>query len=133
NAGCGGATPDLCGSASDTGTSPSGVDKVEVSIQRAIDSNYWNGSSWVAAPTWNLASGTSSWSYGFSPAADDSYTVLSRATDKATNLETPGAGISFLVDETAPSSSASSPQYSTSTSITVSYSASDPGFFPSGL
>ena len=133
NAGCGGTTPDVCGSASDTGTSPSGVDKVEVSIQRASDSKYWDGSTWVAAATWNLASGTTSWSYGFSPAADESYAVVSRATDKATNEETPGSGISFLVDDTAPSSSASSPQYSTSTSITVTYSANDPGFFPSGL
>jgi hypothetical protein len=133
NAGCGGATPDVCGSASDAGTSPSGVDKVEVSIQRASDSNYWNGSAWQAGAAWNLASGTTSWSYGFSPAADESYTVVSRATDKATNAETPGSGISFLIDDAAPSSSASSPDYSTSTSITVTYSASDPGFFPSGL
>ena len=63
---------------------------------------YWNGSSWQSGQAWNLASGTTSWSYGFSPASDDTYTVVSKATDNATNVETPGAGHSFTIDKTAP-------------------------------
>src|SRR6185437_3177240 len=131
--GCADATPDVCGSANDSGTSPSGVAKVELTIQRASDSQYWNGSTWQPAPAWNLASGTTSWSYGFSPAADDVYTVVSRATDKATNVETPGAGISFTIDDLAPTSAASVPDYETSPGFNVSYSANDGGSFPSGL
>src|SRR6185437_5898297 len=131
--GCADATPDVCGSANDSGTSPSGVAKVELTIQRASDSQYWNGSSWQAAPAWNLASGTTSWSYGFTPAADNQYTVISKATDKATNVETPGAGHSFIVDDLAPSSSNNNDHAWHNADYTVHLSASDPGFFPSGV
>ena len=125
--------PRTSASANDAGTSPSGVAKVEVSIQRASDSQYWNGSSWQAAPAWNLASGTTSWSYGFSPAADNQYTVVSKATDKATNVETPGAGHSFKVDDLAPTSSDNADANWHNSAVTVHLSASDPGFFPSGV
>ena len=89
NNGCADATPDVCGSPPTRHLASSGVDKVEVSIQRAIRLQYWNGSSWQAGQAWNLASGTTSWSYGFTPASDDTYTVVSKATDNATNAETP--------------------------------------------
>ena len=132
NAGCGGVTPDVCGSATDPGTSPSGLDKVEVAIQRA-NGQYWNGVTWQGGIVWNTASGTTSWSYGFSPAADDTYTVTSRATDKATNVESPSGSHTFTIDDTPPTSSASSPGYATSPSFSVSYLAADPGVNPSGL
>ena len=132
NAGCGGVTPDVCGSATDPGTSPSGLDKVEVAIQRA-NGQYWNGVTWQGGIVWNTASGTTNWSYGFSPAADDTYTVTSRATDKATNVESPSGSHTFTIDDTPPTSSASSPAYATSPSFSVSYLAADPGVNPSGL
>ena len=88
---------------------------------------------WQGGIVWNTASGTTSWSYGFSPAADDTYTVTSRATDKATNVESPSGSHTFTIDDTPPTSSASSPGYATSPSFSVSYLAADPGVNPSGL
>src|SRR2546430_9115846 len=57
-----------------------------------------------------------------------SYDFYTRATDKAGNLEAAPAGpdSSTLVDTRDPTSSASSPAYSTSTSFTLGYTASDP-------
>src|SRR5213079_1964889 len=106
-AGCSTASiDDVCGSASDSGGA--GLDKVDVRIQRASDSKYWDGSSWQVGIAWNLASGTTSWSYAFSP-GQDVYTVISRATDQAGNVETPGAGNTFTIDTTPPTSSVSFP------------------------
>ncbi len=83
NAGCGTSTGDICGTASDAGT---GVSTVEVSIQQASDGAWWNGSAFVAGgPIWLPASGTTSWSYSFSPTAG-TYLVQARATDGADNL-----------------------------------------------
>ena len=98
NAGC---TSAICGTASDAG---SGIQKVEVSIQQG-SSNYWNGSSFTSAsPVWNLASGTTSWSYAFAGAsfpAEGSYTVSTRMTDNVGNVST-SSSVTFTVDRTSP-------------------------------
>ena len=77
NAGC---SSGICGTALDPIT---GVQKVEVSIRQG-SGNYWNGTSFGSGvQVWNLASGTTSWSYGFDASkfpADGSYTVTVRAT-----------------------------------------------------
>jgi hypothetical protein len=73
------------GTASDTG---SGIQRVEISTD--------------GGSTWNLATGTNSWSYIWTIPADGTYTIKSRATDAAGNVETPGAGIQVTVDKTAP-------------------------------
>jgi hypothetical protein len=68
------------------------VSKVEVSIQRSSDSQYWNGSTWQAGIAWNLASGTNSWTYSFAAANMGNgitYTVQSRATDTSSNVQDP--------------------------------------------
>jgi hypothetical protein len=105
NAGCSGTT---CGTASDTGGS--GLQKVEVSLQRGSGS-YWNGSSFSSATqVWSPATGTASWAYGFAGSsfpADGSYTVSSRATDNASNLQSPVTTRTFTIDTTAPVVSAS--------------------------
>ena len=76
----------------------SGVQKVEVSIRRNSDGSYWDGSAFSSTTeVFNLASGTTSWSYAFSLAADGSYTVRPRATDNSGNVETPGAGNTFTI------------------------------------
>ena len=49
------------------------------------------------ATTWYTASGTASWSYSWTPTSDGSYTIQSRATDNANNVETPGAGVTVTV------------------------------------
>jgi hypothetical protein len=104
-AGCSTASiDDVCGTAADE-TGGSGVSKVEVAIQRS-DGMWWNGLGFVvnATPIWNLATGTTGWSYAFTP-AEDVYTVTSRATDAAGNVETPAAGNSFKIDNTVPTGS----------------------------
>ena len=101
NAGC---TSSLCGTASDTGGSD--LQKVEISVRQG-SGNYWNGSAFASASeVWNLASGTSSWMYGFGASsfpADGAYTVSSRATDNALNVQSPVTTQSFTLDTTAPS------------------------------
>ena len=70
------------GSASDA---DSGLQKVEVSIKRNSDNKYWDGSGFNSSTeVFDLASGTTSWSYAFSTPADGSYIARSRATDNAT-------------------------------------------------
>ncbi len=70
----------ISGTASDT---TSGVQKVEVSIQNALN-NYWNGSSFVSTETWNNA-GTTTWTYNTSIAniSDGNYTINFRASDNS--------------------------------------------------
>ena len=76
------------------------VDFVEVSIQRDGDGSYWDGDSWEAGETFVLASGTASWTYAFADANltdGESYTVRSRATDTATNVQAPLDSAELLV------------------------------------
>src|SRR5207253_1951878 len=123
-------------SASDVG---SGLDKVELWAEAPGASSFSKvatdtipvsgGSFSYAAP---LASG--SFSY-MALAGDGTYSFYTIAVDKAGNTEAApaAADTTTLLDTAAPSSSASSPQYSTSTTITVGYSAFDPGATASGL
>ena len=76
----------ISGTASDTASS--GLSKIEISINDGV---------------WVTASGTTAWSYSWPLPADGSYTIKSRATDIAGNVETVGSGISVLVDKAAPS------------------------------
>src|SRR5207247_3460514 len=50
----------------------------------------------------NLASGTTSWTYTYGLPADGSYTARSRATDNSGNVETPGTGNTFTIDTMTP-------------------------------
>jgi Tol biopolymer transport system component len=85
----------ITGTATDGDMSQAGVLKVEVST---------NGGS-----TWNLATGTTSWSYAWTLPADGSYNIKTRATDNAGNIEVPGAGVTVVVDNTPPISVITSP------------------------
>src|SRR2546430_1967127 len=107
-AGC--ATAGFCGTASDTGTGATGVKKVELSLRRGTG-NYWDpsanggaGGFTSATELFFVATGTTSWSYAFpfnTFPADGSYTLRSRATDNANNVET-AHGVTFTVDATPP-------------------------------
>src|SRR5919201_1509701 len=82
-------------------------------LQRASDSNYWNGSSWQAsafnlatthsattgntAATWTSSAAMPNWS----SEPDSTYTVQATATDKVGNSFT-GTAISFTLDSTSP-------------------------------
>ena len=110
-AGC--ATPGFCGTASDLG---SGLQKVELSIQRG-SGTYWNGSAFASATeVFVPATGTATWNYPFARTsfpAEGEYTIRVRSTDIAGNVETP-ATRTFAYDATVPSSSATFPAASSS-------------------
>jgi hypothetical protein len=67
--------------------------------------------------TWRRANGRASWSYSWTPTANGTYVIRSRAADDSGNLEAPGAGITVTAgsggppppDTTAPTVSAVSP------------------------
>jgi hypothetical protein len=111
NAGC---TPSgICGSASDGG---SGVQKVELSIQRLSNGRYWNGTGFNSTTElWFVATGTISWRYGLtaSSLAAGSYTVRVRTTDNSANVSTPSS-TTFVYDNTNPSSTVTFPVANTS-------------------
>jgi hypothetical protein len=115
--------------ANDPGSTTSGLAEVDVYLKGPSDSAY------SLAHTFTSGTFTSG-SFSFNAAeGDGNYSFYSLATDKAGNAEaapsTPDT--TTLVDTTNPTSSASSPQFSNSTTFTVGYTASDPGSSPSGL
>ncbi len=88
-----GSVTQLSGTAHDP-ASGSGVSMVEVSIRCANDGTHWDGAQWGANETWLQASGTTEWTYDCSNVTWDSnhaYTIKTRATDGAGNLEVPVA------------------------------------------
>jgi len=100
--GCFGAaswTGAITGSASDAF---SGVDYVEITLQRASDGRYYNGSSWSSTPTWLSASGTTAWSFSFTPSVNTTYTINSRAVDNASNVQSVYGTGTFTYDSAAP-------------------------------
>jgi len=66
-----------------------------------------------AGDTWNAATNTgtdfSTWEYIWTLPGDGIYTVQPKATDKAGNVETPGAGNSVTIDMTPPTVSSTDP------------------------
>ncbi|MDI6791472.1 MAG: Ig-like domain-containing protein, partial [bacterium] len=97
----------LTGTAADS--FPGVVDWVEISIRRGSDNLYYNGVTWVVSQTWLLAAGTTNWTYTWPSLADNNYTIRSRAYDAARNVESPGAGITFTLNRSAPTSTVTSP------------------------
>src|SRR5439155_13980961 len=104
--------------ASDVG---SGLDKVELWAKAPGAASY----SKFATDSSPGASG----SFSYSASSDGTYSFYTVAVDKAGNSEAApaGADTTTLLDTAVPSSSASSPQYSASTTISVGYTASDSG------
>ena len=94
---------DFSGTAADTGGAA--LANVQISIQRVSNSLYWNGTAFAdAVENWRTATGTAAWSLTFGVAnfpADGNYTIRVRATDTATNVETP-ASRTFTIDTAAP-------------------------------
>ena len=116
------------------GTASDGValDKVEVSIKRVADNQYWNGTAFAdGTENWRLATGTASWSLAFPSGnfpADDDYVVRVRATDTAANPETPNA-YSLTYDTAAPNTTitAQPSDPTNATGAAFSFSASEGG------
>jgi hypothetical protein len=102
NAGC--VTVGFCGSHSDA---TSGVQTVEISIQRLSNSQYWDGAAFASGSevfvSANLAG--SNWSFAFAATsfpADGQYAVHIRARDNAGNTES-GPSRAFRIDNADPS------------------------------
>src|SRR5205823_6348769 len=82
--------------------------------------------------TWNTATGTTSWTYQWTPGAAGQTTLKSRATDNSGNRETPSAGVTVTVvaappDTTPPTVALTAPADGSTVSgaVTVSADASD--------
>jgi hypothetical protein len=103
-------TGDVCGTASDTGGA--NVTSVAVSLQESSSGNYWNGTSFGSAgEQLTTATGTTSWTWGFSSAnfaTGGTYVLRAYATDPAGN-----AGLAtsrtFTIDQTAPTAALTFP------------------------
>ncbi len=118
----------ICGTTTDA---TAGVNSNEVSIQRVSTGLYWNGSAFASATqVFQLATGTTSWSYAFpgsSFPADGSYTVAARSTDNAQN-QSAQITRTFTIDATAPTVNSitrvTSPAFTKATSVqwTVTFS-----------
>ena len=69
----------------------SGVKHVDLSVNRASDNKYWDGSSWISGTEATVrvtATGTTSWTYTVGdPSALTTYTITSHAVDNAGNVE----------------------------------------------
>jgi hypothetical protein len=101
----------ITGTASDpvVGT---GLDKIEIAINRQNDNYYWDGSDWIGSQVWLLASGNPDWEYNCSSvtwSTGNRYIIQSRACDLASNMEVSSSGIIFIFDTEAPKSMIKSP------------------------
>src|SRR3989304_1931536 len=119
----------LSGGLSDvTGTATDGAGSGILSVEVGIDGG--SGASW--RPVTQLRS-DGGWSYRWSLPADGAYTLYVRATDRAGNLEVPGAGVFVVVNQTPPAAVTGVSAYDTaidsgnSISILWTLSADDDG------
>jgi hypothetical protein len=100
NAGCSTGGGDLCGTATDVGSS---ITDLRVSVRQG-SANYWSGSGFASPTEVLLASiGLPSWTLSFAGsnfAVDGNYTVRAQATDGAGNLGSESR--TFTIDNTAP-------------------------------
>ncbi len=88
-------------------TSGFGLNKIEIAINQLTDNRYWDGTTWAPIPSWLLATGTRNWSYDSSNVkwtSGTKYSVQSRATDNASNIEQPKVMNIFTIDMAAPES-----------------------------
>lgn len=82
----------------------SGVASIAVSVRWVSANLVWNDSTFVAAPVFLPATGTSPWLLPFSPADNQTYEVSSRATAAAGNVQSPDGPSTFTFDGSGPNS-----------------------------
>jgi len=82
------------------------VDVVEIRLVRDDDGAFWGGSGWVVGEAWVAGSGRTTWTLNDAPTAGDytdgGYTLTSRATDVASNVELAPPTLHFVWDTTPP-------------------------------
>ena len=120
----------ITGSSLDKGGS--GIDIIEISITRARDYMYWDGTSWGLDECWLLAIGKYQWYYNIrnNPwSTGYQYVINSRAIDNASNLEVPGMSKTFKYDDQPPELLSidinNGDKYTTSTDVILSLSSKD--------
>src|SRR5262245_1062314 len=110
-------TVNITGTASDTGGGS--VARVEVSVDGGV--------------TFSAATGTTSWSFSWTPATPGQATIRSRAVDDSGNVQNPSAQLTVTViqDTTPPTSTITSPKAGadilTGTAVGITGTASDTG------
>ncbi|MCK5561644.1 MAG: hypothetical protein KAJ51_13660, partial [Thermoplasmata archaeon] len=85
----------------------SGLNKIEIAINRLSDNNYWDGSKWVPLASWLGANGTKTWFYDSADikwTSGNKYSVQSRAVDNAANIEGSNGKNVFTIDRDSPES-----------------------------
>ncbi|MFA5802963.1 MAG: Ig-like domain repeat protein, partial [Thermoleophilia bacterium] len=117
------------------------VDGDDVSIQRASNGYYWNGTVWQSGVAWLVATVTSgrgtpnaNWSYAWTASGlnhNEAVTISSRARDSAGNLQNPPVSVTVKADTLAPAinwPASPVPQqwYMTNQTVTVSLNDGNP-------
>jgi len=85
----------------------SGINKVEIVLQRLSDNYYWNGKAWSPYLTWLIVNGTNNWTFDTSNVywlSGVEYNIRSCATDCTSNMEQPSIGNVFSIDMGKPMS-----------------------------
>jgi hypothetical protein len=83
----------------------SGIDKVEISIQQLDEQLFWDGNNWVSYEYWLDVSGIVNWSLDATNIpwqTDNYYTISSRATDLADNMEIVSSNVTVMYDNKPP-------------------------------
>lgn len=84
-----------------------GLTKVEITIKRLTDNNYWNGLAWDPGKFWLPVEGTTEWSYDSSAItwiSGAQYSIRSIATDLVSNLEISSSSVVINIDQDSPRS-----------------------------
>ncbi|MFA5859733.1 MAG: hypothetical protein WC955_11795, partial [Elusimicrobiota bacterium] len=92
-----------------TGITNSGVQKVDVMLERTSDSYQWTASSWTNVGTWWLSSTLASGNWNYSSltnawASGSEYRIKVRAADNINNYESIISSVTFVFDNTEPDS-----------------------------
>ncbi len=111
----------------------SGITTVEICITRNIDDKSWQDTNWELGEYWHTTTGTYLWSFDSKNVIwmdDLYYTIHSRATDLAGNVEEPYSVNIFMYDASPPFSSIlinDGAKFTNSTSVMLSLEADDSG------
>jgi hypothetical protein len=95
--------------------SSSGVQKVELRLKRISDSQYFDGTNFIAGETWLTATGTTSWAYtlGIGSLTTDTYELIVKTSDNSRKegglFNEVSDTINFSIDTTPPSAPTVSP------------------------
>jgi hypothetical protein len=122
----------IMGEATDNGGS--GVERVELCINRVLDNNYWDGTHWISKLIWLEAKGEDHWFYDASIVTwhtDVEYIIYTRSFDFAGNEELPYNQHKFMFDDRSPENLSISivgvEEYTNTTKVTLSLNAEDSG------